>query len=497
MPSEPKSRARLSIGAALFAALLAWIFWRHVLQLPLYAWDTFPLIAAGRVESFDGFVETLRCELMAGRFAGGHYWRPLVHLSFALDWSLWGLDAFGYRLSDLAILAASTACVIWVARELAGRERAHWAYLAGFAFALHPVHFEIVPLPPRRADALSLLFTLVALLAALRKLGGTSYVASIAALLAVASKETGALVPLLLFVLGAAAAERVSLSERFFAGLKASWIAWAAVGLFLAGRSAILGGLGGGARAAVNASELPRVGERYAELVLAPLPPVWVPEGAFAWIVGLVFALFLAFAVWRARSSDAGDRTLAPRAAGIVLATWILALVLVTTFAGTYRAWYALPFVAPLALLVALSCSLAQDAGGVGLARTLVAALGLGLFQGWISDGSRRWNEIDESASAAQRFLGHFDDVVTSLAPGSTAELSAYPAAGAATRHGKPTSKPLLFREYSLEAYSDLAHPSLDIRVEVKREARAAPAGPNEILVLLLPREGAPGEAEE
>jgi hypothetical protein len=36
---------------------------------------------------------------MDGRFPGGHYYRPLVHLSFARDFAMWGLNAFGYHLT--------------------------------------------------------------------------------------------------------------------------------------------------------------------------------------------------------------------------------------------------------------------------------------------------------------------------------------------------------------------------------------------------------------
>lgn len=493
MRNSASPRLSLGYAAPVWALVFALFVWRETLGLSLFAWDTFPLIAAGRFESFDGLLTTLSNELMAGRFPGGHYWRPLVHLSFGLDHALWGLSPFGYHLTDFLLLVASTTCVMWLARALSGSAALRWSLLAGLVFALHPVQFEIVPLPPRRADALCLFFTLFALLCAVRKLGSTSWLAAASALCAVASKETGALVALLLFALGCVAARGANVRERCALGLKTSWPALASIGLFLAGRARILDGLGGGARASIEGvADVGRVAERYGELVLTPLPPAWVPEGVVPLIFAAVLMVFLFVAAARVADVREPDSqvALSPRAVAVLLAIWMVALMFVTALAGTYRAWYALPFVAPLALVTALAASTVGLPRAAGRVRVFGAILASLVLQGWVTDTSSRWDELRRTSSAAQAFLEHFDDVVSSLQLGSTAELSAYPEETAATRHGRDISKTMLFREYSLEAYAELAHPGRIIRVAVRRDGVAQEARPDELLVLLVPRGG-------
>jgi len=67
-----------------------------MLGLSLYAWDTFPLDRRELVR--------LRARVHARadgrRFPGGHFYRPLVELSFAVDHALWGLDAARLPLHD-------------------------------------------------------------------------------------------------------------------------------------------------------------------------------------------------------------------------------------------------------------------------------------------------------------------------------------------------------------------------------------------------------------
>ncbi|MBM3987287.1 MAG: hypothetical protein FJ294_04955 [Planctomycetes bacterium] len=489
MPSSTAARARLDLGTLLAALALALFAWGTVFDLGLFGWDTYPLIDAGRFASWDEFAHSLSCELMDGRFPGGHYWRPLVHLSFGLDYALWGLDPFGYHLTDFLLLVLGTTLVVTLSRALLGEGRAGWAWFAGLVFVLHPVHFEVLSLPPRRADSMALCFTLLALVLALRRPGQRSVGVALASLAAVASKETGALAPGLVFGFVALTASGPR-SERALAGLKSAWLALALVGLFLAVRSQVVGGIGGGAQLEVpNAAAMGSAGLRYAELVLAPLPPGWMRRGDFGVALGLAMVLVLAIGLWRAQPTSVRERTaIEPRSAALAVGTWMLALVALTACSGVYRAWYALPLAAPLALFVALAAASRWLSGGGGSVRVLGAIFVLALLQGWASDSQTRWKEHEAASLAADGFLDHFDAVVRSLQPGSVAELAAEPPEGSASRHGEETRRALVFREYSLEAYAAIVHPGLRLRVDVRREGQAQTPAPDEILVLLLPK---------
>lgn len=490
MPSSTTARARLDLGTVLAALALALFAWGTVFDLGLFGWDTYPLIDAGRFSSWSELSHALSCELMDGRFPGGHYWRPLVHLSFGIDYALWGLDPFGYHLTDFLLLVMGTTLVVMLARLLLGEQRGGWAWFAGLVYVLHPVHFEVLASPPRRADAMALGFTLLALVLALRRPSQQRSIGvAVASLAAVASKETGALAPALVFAFVALTGSGTR-RERAVAGLRSAWLALALVGAFLALRSQVVGGIGGGAKAGLpDAAAMGNAGLRYAELVLAPLPPSWFPAGDFGVALGLAMFLVLAIGVWRAQATSVVEaQSIAPRAAAMSLLAWMLALVVLTAGSGIYRAWYALPLAAPLALFVALAAASRRLAGGGGSVRVLGAVLVLALLQGWASDSSKRWQEHEAASLAADGFIAHFDDVVTSLQKGSVAELAAAPPEGSAQRHGEETRRPLVFREYSLEAYAAIVHPGLRLRVAVRNEERAETPAPDEILVLLLPK---------
>ena len=239
------------------AVVAGFAAWRAVLGWSLLGWDSYPMIHAGRIQDAAGFFGTFTEELMDGRYPLGHFWRPVVHFAFALDHALFGLDPFGYHLSDLVVLLASAALVALFAERLFGA--AGWplgGLAAGLVFALHPLHFEVLPVAPRRADGLAVLFTLLALHAALGALRSEArgkrlawaIAAGVACALALASKETGAiataavaLLALLAPLEGPGAGER-----RLARTLRVAGPALVLAGATFALRTIALGGLGGG-----------------------------------------------------------------------------------------------------------------------------------------------------------------------------------------------------------------------------------------------------------
>ncbi|MBI5629426.1 MAG: hypothetical protein HY921_00930 [Elusimicrobia bacterium] len=116
----------------------------------------------------------------------GHY-QPLTWLSFALDYSIWGLDPRGFHLTNILIHAANAMMFYFLALILFLRDRrpqtpslpaprlsaACGALLAAAFFALHPLRVESVAWATERRDVLSGFFFLAALLAHARaRVGG-------------------------------------------------------------------------------------------------------------------------------------------------------------------------------------------------------------------------------------------------------------------------------------------------------------------------------------
>ncbi len=96
------------------------------------------------------------------------YWygRPLRQLTLAIDRSLFGRDPFGHHLhSVLWHVGCSLLVYLLVLRLSASRSA---ALLGALVFAVHPAHVEAVANVSNRKEALSLAFSLIALLAWMR-----------------------------------------------------------------------------------------------------------------------------------------------------------------------------------------------------------------------------------------------------------------------------------------------------------------------------------------
>ena len=201
--------------------------------------------------------------------------RPLVNLSFALNYSLHGLDVRGYHLVNLG-LHLVTACLLFaiVHRALTtgiSNRRSHvhaslTALLATLLWGVHPMVSEVVNYTTQRSDALGGLFLVATLFAAQRALDATHrrrwhVTAAIACACGVLSKEFVAVTPLIVLLYDRVFAFR-SLREAFavrkylYAALSATWILLGGI-LVLRPHSTI--GLGAGVDAwtyALNQAEM-------------------------------------------------------------------------------------------------------------------------------------------------------------------------------------------------------------------------------------------------
>jgi protein O-mannosyl-transferase len=150
---------------------------------------------------------------------GGHY-QPLSWATFALDYTLWGLDPTGYHLTNLLLHAVSAVlCYLLVLALLrrafepvraAALPRLHLAAAAGaLFFAIHPLRVESVAWASERRDVQSGVFYLGTLLSYVRmtEVGGTAaarrwYLASLTCfLLSLSAKAWGMTLPIVLLLL--------------------------------------------------------------------------------------------------------------------------------------------------------------------------------------------------------------------------------------------------------------------------------------------------------
>ncbi len=171
------------------------------------------------------------------------YYRPLVSLSYFLEYRLWGLHPAGYHLTNVLLHLACTLLLFAVARRLFPDVLV--AFVAALIFAVHPIHSESVAFISGRTDLLASVFSLLSVLLYLdgrgreggrRVWSGTASVIAFA--LALLSKEVAAVLPLVLLLYellpGRDRGSRIRLLARHLPF-------WAVLAGYLVLRTAVLG----------------------------------------------------------------------------------------------------------------------------------------------------------------------------------------------------------------------------------------------------------------
>jgi protein O-mannosyl-transferase len=315
----------------------------------------------------------------AGQTVGG---RPLLNLSFALNYACGGTRVFGYHAANLLIHFLAGLALFGLARRTLGRlgglavERADGI---GFALALlwivHPLQTESVTYVVQRAESLMGLFYLLTLYCFVRgaaeeeKSPGKSWpwfgLSWLACLLGMGTKEVMVSAPVIVllydrtFVSGSLAAAW-GRHRRHYLGLAATWAGLAACILAAHGRGGTVGGEVPLAWATYVVTQGPAI-VRYLQLAFWPHPLIfdygaeWAgfPAAALGCLfVGVLVAAALV-GVWR-------------RTAGGFLGAWFFAVL------------------APTSLVPGIRQTLAEHRMYLALAPLLALAVGgIGLWPGW------------------------------------------------------------------------------------------------------------------
>jgi hypothetical protein len=184
------------LPAALSAAL-AFLLYAHTLAGSFVYDDNFQVKNDPRLKD----VRLWPKYLTEGYFpnAADNLWRPLVSLSYALQYKLHGPHPFGFHLVNILLHAAASVTVAELARRLTDRKV---ALIAGLLFAAHPVHVEAVAYVVGRAESACTIGILGGLILATRPLTTRrAWAITACTAAAIFSKEQGLLTPFLLLAL--------------------------------------------------------------------------------------------------------------------------------------------------------------------------------------------------------------------------------------------------------------------------------------------------------
>lgn len=164
--------------------------------------------------------------------------RPLVNLSFAINYAVGGLDVTGYHVVNIALHVACALLLFALIRhslasdeQVSAASATHVAFAAALIWTVHPLLTETVTYVSQRTELMASLFYLLTLYGSAR---GRTALAIVACALGMACKETMVTAPLMVVLY-----DRVftypSLRDAFrarwrlYAGLAATWLLLAAL----------------------------------------------------------------------------------------------------------------------------------------------------------------------------------------------------------------------------------------------------------------------------
>jgi tetratricopeptide (TPR) repeat protein len=189
-------------GAACLIAFATAVAFGNTLSFG-FVWDDHLLIGGSHfVRSWGTLPQILTSHFWAGHADWKMYYRPLINVTFLVDYQLWGLNALGYHLTNILVHLAVSLVVMWIGATLLRDWLA--GLVAGLVFSLHPVHSQSVSFIAGRTDLVAALFFLAAfsLYDRWRRSGRWfAYAGSLLAfVLALLSKEIAVVLPLVLLL---------------------------------------------------------------------------------------------------------------------------------------------------------------------------------------------------------------------------------------------------------------------------------------------------------
>jgi tetratricopeptide (TPR) repeat protein len=237
MPKEPRhvTRDRGLIVRAAIVVIAGALVYANSLSAPFIFDDQTALIDNRRIQQLWPLSVPLsppRETPVAGR--------PIVNLTFALNYAASGMDIRGYRLTNLAIhlLAALTLFGI-VRRTLLlpslgpafGRHATNLAWIAALIWMLHPLQTETIDYVTQRTESLMGLFYLLTVYCSVRALEEQvrwQAAAIIACAIGMACKESMVTAPVMVALFDYAFVDRALIRKarriRLYVGLASTWV---------------------------------------------------------------------------------------------------------------------------------------------------------------------------------------------------------------------------------------------------------------------------------
>ena len=166
------------------------------------------------VHSLSYLKEIFTQNVLAGFGLNSNYYRPLLLLSFAFNYVIHGIAPLGYHLLSNGFHIANGVLIFVLLSKFLSRRA---SFLASLLFLIHPAQTEAVTYISGRGDPMSVFFMLLALWLFTKN---KKILSTISMVLAILSRETAILFPLLLMIFYTSFLSK----EKFISALKKSFI---------------------------------------------------------------------------------------------------------------------------------------------------------------------------------------------------------------------------------------------------------------------------------
>lgn len=134
-------------------------------------WDDDDMVVNNEyIKDWSYFPEFFTESLISGAGQTSNYYRPLILITFAVDYHIWGLNPIGYHITNTLfhiIVAFLLFLLVYKLQQLScgtAKNKYILAFLVSLIFLVHPLQTEAVTYVAGRGDPLSAIFSLLAIL---------------------------------------------------------------------------------------------------------------------------------------------------------------------------------------------------------------------------------------------------------------------------------------------------------------------------------------------
>jgi tetratricopeptide (TPR) repeat protein len=289
-PAEPLRPVAL-FACALAIVVAALLVYHNTFDCPFVFDDEFSIVKNPSIRS-ERFIDALFSQPGSGNPVQG---RPVLNLTFAINYALGGLNVSGYHVFNLAIHILAALLLFGIIRrtlqtsavsERLRRRATATAFATALLWTVHPLATNAVTYMTQRAESLAAVFYLLTLFCVVRSAVSMRRYAVIvwsgaavtACALGMATKEVMASAPLVVFLF-----DGIFLSSSFKSALKNRWplygalaITWIVLAVFVIGAK----GRGGTAGFGIGVASLQYAATQlwaivhYLQLCIRPSPLV-------------------------------------------------------------------------------------------------------------------------------------------------------------------------------------------------------------------------------